>query len=200
MPLRPLIHFLALYKYQAIFPIAVLEGPIITIISGFLISRNILAFVPAFIIVFLGDAISDSFFYFLGRGGRSFLYTLPSFMRISDERLNRMERQYERSPWKTMIIAKVSYGLGMVFMTASGIAKMSYKRFFYFMAILNALRSLVLLGIGYYFGRLALRYGPKYITYYAIGMCVLVPIIYIVVKKVRKQKPPVQEVVQRKQQ
>lgn len=187
MTMRALINFFILYKYQAIFPIAVAEGPIISIISGFMISRGYLAFVPAFIVLFLGDAISDSVFYFIGRGGRRFIEKVK-FLGITNKRMVRIERQYRESPWKTMIIAKVSYGLGILFMTASGVVKMSYKKFFYFMAVLNALRTLVLIGLGYYFGRLALRYGPKYITYYTVAICILVPLIYLIVRRMKKRK------------
>ncbi len=192
MTMRALIKFFVLYKYEAIFPIAVLEGPIITIICGFLISRGILAFFPAFLVVFLGDAISDSVFYFLGSGGRRFIEKLR-FLGITDARMIKIEKQYHESPWRTMIIAKISYGLGILFMTASGVVKMSYKKFFYFMTVLNAARSLLLIGIGYYFGRLALRYGPKYITYYTVAICVLVPLIYFIVKYIKKRKAMLQE-------
>ena len=187
MTLRTLIRFFIHYKYQAIFPIAVLEGPIITIISGFLISRGVLSVWGAFLVVFLGDAISDSVFYFIGRGGKKYIHKLK-FLRITEERVARVEAQYERSPWKTMIIAKVSYGLGIPFMLATGLSKMSTERFLFFMGVLNAIRSIVLLSIGYYFGRLALRYGPTYITYYTVGICILVPLIYLIVKKFRTKK------------
>ena len=130
MTIRALIRFFSLYKYEAIFPIAVLEGPIITIISGFLVSRHILSFLPAFLVVFFGDAISDTIFYWIGHHGRNFIQKLK-FLRVTDERINKIEAQYARSPWKTMIVAKVSYGLGTVFMLSAGLSRMSLGRFFH---------------------------------------------------------------------
>ncbi len=187
MTTRVLIRFFVHYKYVAIFPIAVLEGPIITIISGFLVSRHILAFLPAFLVVYFGDVISDTIFYIIGRNGRNLIQRLK-FLRVSDEMINRMEARYEKSPWKTMLVAKVSYGLGTVFMLAAGVSKMSLGRFFESVFILNALRSLALLSIGYYFGRMALRLGPTYLQYYVIAVILIVPLVYLLVKIIKKRK------------
>jgi membrane protein DedA with SNARE-associated domain len=187
MTTRALIHFFVHYKYIAIFPIAVLEGPIITIISGFLASRHILAFFPAFLVVFSGDAISDTVFYWIGRHGRNFIQKLK-FLRVTNERINKMEAQYAESPWKTMIVAKVSYGLGTVFMLSAGLSRMSLRRFFQSVFLLNALRSLALISIGYYFGRLALRLGPEYLENYTIAVLIIVPSVYIIYRLVKKWK------------
>jgi membrane protein DedA with SNARE-associated domain len=187
MTTRALIRFFIQYKYAAIFPIAVAEGPIITIISGFLVSRHILSFLPALFVVFFGDAISDTIFYIIGRQGRNFIHRLK-FLKVSDERIAKMEAQYERSPWKTMLVAKVSYGLGTVFMLSAGLSRMSLSMFFESAFVLNALRSLALLSIGYYFGRIALRLGPIYLEYYTIAVILLVPLIYLLVKMIKKRK------------
>jgi membrane protein DedA with SNARE-associated domain len=187
MTTRALIRFFVHYKYIAIFPIAVLEGPIITIISGFLASRHILSFFPAFLVVFSGDAISDSIFYWIGHRGRSFIQKFK-FLRVTDERINKMEAQYARSPWKTMIVAKVSYGLGTVFMISAGLSHMSLRRFFESVFVLNALRSLALISIGYYFGRIALRLGPEYLENYTIAVVLIVPLIYLLTKMIKKRK------------
>ncbi len=117
--INALIQFFIQYKYIALFPVAILEGPIVSVLCGFLISTKALSFFPTFVVVFLGDVVSDTFFYMAGKGGRKFVH----YVKISDERLYKIEKQYEQSPWKTMIIAKISYGLGAVFMAASGMGK-----------------------------------------------------------------------------
>lgn len=171
---------------MAIFPVAVIEGPIISIISGFLVLRHRLSFIPTFAILFFADFLSDSVFFLVGQKGLSFARKIK-ILHITDERVAKIERQYVESPWKTMIVAKVSYGLGTVFMFASGASGMSYKNFLKYMSPLNALRSLTLMGIGYYFGRVALRTGPKYIWYYTVAIVILVPLIYLVTRYIRKR-------------
>ena len=184
--LRHFIHFFRVYKYFAIFPVAVLEGPIISVISGFLVSRNILSFYGAFLVVFLGDAISDTVFYYIGKHARTYTRILK-FLHITDERLAKVEAQYRDSPWKTMIIAKVSYGLGTVFMVASGVSDMPIGSFLWFMGVLNAARSLLLVAIGYYFGRIALELGTKYFSYYT-GAVIIIVVGYFIIRHFKNKK------------
>ncbi len=186
MTLRTIIQFFIKYKYQAIFPVAVAEGPIITIISGFLVSRKILGLVPTLLIVFFGDVVSDTVFYFLGKGGRHMIKYLK-FLHISEERLQSLENQFARAPWKTMIVGKVSYGLGTVFMIASGASKMPVKDFAKYMLSLDFVRSCILLAIGFYFGRAALHIGPTAFKYYTIAVIILVPTMYFIYQKKFRQ-------------
>ena len=164
-----------------------LEGPIISIISGFLVSRGYLELAPALFVVFFGDVISDLAFHLLGRGGRHIMQYLK-FLHIGEERLEKLENQFSYSPWKTMIIAKISYGLGTIFMVASGASRMSWKKFLEYMLSLNFIRSAVLMAIGFYFGKAALHLGPKYLQYYVIAVIVLIPLGYILYKHFKKPK------------
>lgn len=181
MNLHEIIQFFIKYKYQAIFPVAVVEGPIITIISGFLVSRGRLSLIPVLLIVFMGDVISDTVFYFLGKGSRHIIGYLK-FLHVSDERIRRIENQFAYAPWKTMILAKISYGLGTVFMIASGASQMRWRDFTRYILGLNFIRSSILLSIGYYFGRAALHTGPTALRYYLITVLVLVPAGYLLYK------------------
>src|SRR5882724_11741431 len=104
MTTRQIVRFFIKYKYQAIFPVAIAEGPIISIICGFLVSRGRLDILPTLFILFLGDVISDVAFYLIGRGGRHIMQYLK-FIHISEERFEKIEVRFLRSPWKTMIIA-----------------------------------------------------------------------------------------------
>jgi membrane protein DedA with SNARE-associated domain len=187
MSLRYIFSFLIHYKYFAIFPIAVVEGPLVSIVSGFLVSRGYLGFIPVLIVVFLGDVISDSVFYFLGRGGMSLVQKFK-FLHLSEERINILESQYRKHPWKTMILAKISYGLGSVFMVASGISRMSFARFLEYVCGLNFIRSFMLVLVGYYFGKVALHFGQMYFGYYVTAVMIAVPLgfyIYHIIKKRR---------------
>jgi membrane protein DedA with SNARE-associated domain len=186
MTLRQIIRFFIRYKYEALFPVAVLEGPIISIIAGFLVSRGHLALIPALLVVFMGDVISDTVFYILGRGGRHMIEYLK-FLHISPARLEKLENQFASSPWKTMIVGKVSYGLGTVFMVAGGASHMSFKKFLEYILSLNIIRSSILLAIGFYFGKVAIHIGPTYLKYYIIAVIILIPSGYIVYNKIFKK-------------
>ncbi len=181
---RQLFRFLIQYKYAILFPIATLEGPIITLASGFLVSLGILSFIPTLLIVFSGDLISDSFYYSMGKRGRKFVERIK-FLHISDERLKKVEKHFEKHPGKTFIVSKASYGVGSLFLMAAGVSKMSYQKFLEYITPLNAIRSTILLLAGYYLGT-AVRYSGTYLAYYTAGVVVLLPVGYYIIKKLRE--------------
>jgi membrane protein DedA with SNARE-associated domain len=174
-----------------IFPIATLEGPIITMVSGFLISLGILSFIPTLLVVFAGDLISDSFYFWLGSRGRHFVERIK-FLHISPERLEKVEQHFEKYPGKTFIVSKASYGVGSLFLIAAGISKMTYQKFLEYITPLNAIRSTALLLIGYYLGR-AVRHSGTYLEYYTLGVIILLPIGYYIIKKTQAMRKSTRE-------
>jgi membrane protein DedA with SNARE-associated domain len=167
-----------------IFPIATIEGPIITMVSGFLISLGILSFIPTFLVVFAGDMISDSFYFVLGARGRKFVERI-TFLRITEARLAKIEKHYEKYPGKTFLVSKASYGVGSLFLVAAGASKMAYQKFLEYITPMNAVRSTILLLIGYYLGR-AVRYSGTYLEYYTLAVIILLPIGYYIIKKIHE--------------
>jgi len=181
---RQLFRFIIRYKYAIIFPIATLEGPIITLVSGFLISLGILSFIPTFLVVFAGDLISDSFYYSLGARGRKFVERIK-FLHLSPARLEKVEKHFEKHPGKTFLVSKASYGVGSLFLVAAGISKMTYQKFLEYITPMNAARSAILLLIGYYLGK-TVRYSGTYLGYYTIAVIILLPLGYYIIKKLHE--------------
>ena len=186
MDIGQIMGFFIRYKYYAIFPVAFVEGPIISVISGFLVSRGALSLLPALLVVFFGDFLSDFVYYLIGRGGRSAMKYVR-FLHIHEDKLQILEKQYERHPWKTMLVAKASYGLGIAFMIASGAARVSYQKFLVYAGSLNFIRSIILIAVGFYFGKAALHVGPTYLWYYGLFVLFLLPIFIFVSKKYVRQ-------------
>ena len=167
-PHRPLLLFLAKYKYQVLLPLAVVEGPLVTVIAGILVARGQLSFLPTLAIVFAGDLISDPALYLVGRFGRHLLRKL-AFIKGLEERLDRVERRYATHPLQTMIVGKLSYGLGSLFVVAAGAARMPARRFALYMGLVDATKSSLLLVLGYFFGRAILPLSG-YLQYYAFAV------------------------------
>lgn len=180
---RQLFAFLIQYRYAFLFPIATIEGPIVTLVAGFLVSLGILSFIPTLLIVFAGDMISDSFYYSLGRRGRTFIEKIK-FLHVSPERLERVEKHFENYPGKTFLVGKASYGLGAIFLMAAGASKMAYQKFLEYITPMNAVRSATLLLIGFYLGSAARHFGT-YLEYYTLSVIILLPAGYYIIKKIR---------------
>lgn len=159
-------------------------------VSGFLISLGILSPIPTFLVVFAGDLISDSFYFWLGSRGRQFVEHIK-FLHISPARLEKVEQHFEKHPGKTLLVSKASYGVGSLFLVAAGVSKMAYQKFLEYITPMNAVRSTTLLLVGYYLGR-AVRYSGTYLEYYTVAVIVLLPIGYYIFRKVQdvRKGPP----------
>src|SRR3989338_1390938 len=65
-----IIGWLLLYRYVALFSVVAIEGPISTLIAGYLSSLGLLNFWIAYVVAVSGDLASDAGYYALGRFGR----------------------------------------------------------------------------------------------------------------------------------
>jgi len=183
------IAWLIHYKYAVILPIAVVEGPIVTIIGGFLAAHGFLNVYIVYLIVVIGDLMGDTLYYLLGRWSRRpFLINWGRFFGITQERLTKLERHYEKHSGKTLIFGKISHGIGSGILIAAGVAKMPIRDFLWFNFLGTLPKSLLLLIIGYYFGQ-AYRQIGRYIDYTAIffvGGLIIILILYLLVAKLKK--------------
>jgi membrane-associated protein len=177
--LDQIVHWLIIYKYIVIFPIAVVEGPIITIISGFLASIHVLSFGGAFTVVALGDLVGDSLYYCLGRFGRKkFISKFGKFFGLDEYRVERMEKHFKTHPWKTFIFGKVAHGTGSIILIAAGMSRVPYFEFLGYNIPTTFANSLTLVVIGYYFGH-AYKSINKYFDYTSIFFLILLVALYV---------------------
>jgi membrane protein DedA with SNARE-associated domain len=147
--LPPLIH----YRYILLFPIMVVEGPIITIIAGFLVSLGSLDFPITYAVAVTADLVGDTLYYLVGRfGANRFVDRWGKYLRISWEQIETLKRHFERHVGKTLLMGKLTHGAGGLILLAAGVAKIPYLRFFWFNLLGTLPKSLVLLLVGYYFG------------------------------------------------
>ncbi len=147
--LPPLIH----YRYFLLFPIVVIEGPIITIIAGFLVSVGSLDLPITYAVVVTADLVGDTLYYFVGRlGAKRFVDHWGKYLRISWEEIDKLKRHFERHVGRTLLMGKLTHGAGGLILLAAGVAEVPYLSFFWFNLLGTLPKSLVLLLVGFYFG------------------------------------------------
>ena len=95
-------------------------------------------------------------------------------------------------PGRHLIISKASYGVGSLFLIAAGVSKMAYQKFLEYITPLNAIRSTILLLIGYYLGR-AVRHSGTYLEYYTLGVIILLPIGYYIIRRTQAMRKSTRE-------
>ncbi|HEX5430171.1 MAG TPA: DedA family protein [Patescibacteria group bacterium] len=152
--LANLVPWFIQYKYWVIFPIAVVEGPIITIIAGFLASLGYLSLLGGFLTVVLGDLVGDIATYWVGRLGRErFVRKYGHWIGLDWPRVEKMEKYFENHTNSTFIFGKFVHGTGYLMWFATGIAKVPFGKFVSINIVTTAIKSGILILIGYYFGQ-----------------------------------------------
>lgn len=170
------LHF---YKYLVLFPLIVIEGPILTIICGFLVSIGQLNFAIAYTVIVLADLTGDLVLYSLGRFSHGKTeHPIVRFLGITKERIAIIEDKIFKHPKKIFSIGKISHGLGGVVLFAAGAVKYSFNKFLIYNLIITIIKSIVLLFIGYHFGR-AYASISHYLDYGAIALAIIFVAIYI---------------------
>ncbi len=189
-PFTQIIAWLTAYKYFFLFPVAVIEGPIVTVIAGFLSSLGHLNIFIAYIVIVVADIIGDAMYYAFGYYGRQkFIERWGHYLGITMERVERLEKHFSKHTGKTLIIGKLSHTIGGVVLVAAGMAKVPFWKFIWYNFIPTLPKSLVLLLIGFYFGATYAKIN-NYLDYTVIGTiatAIVFTTTYFVIRRVSKK-------------
>jgi len=168
------ISWLTQYGYSILFPITIIEGPIITVIAGFLAAQGIFNIFAVYAVVVIGDVAGDAIYYGIGRwGGLKFINRWGRFIGLNAEKLTDLENHFASHSGKTLIFGKLSHAIGAPILVAAGIAKIPFLKFINFNFWATLPKSLLLVAIGYYFGQ-AYAQINKYINYGSAGIFVII--------------------------
>jgi membrane-associated protein len=166
--LAQILTWLSHYGYFVIFPLAIIEGPIITIIAGFLCSLGQLDLRLAYLVVVAGDISGDCLYYALGRFAQDRSpKRLLRLLGLTPERIELVRGYFARHPKKTFTIAKISHGIGAAPLFAAGLVRYPFAKFFLYNLLLTFVKSIILILIGFYFGQTYVHI-KTYLDYAAI--------------------------------
>lgn len=177
-----IIQWLLTYKYLILFPIIVLEGPLATMASGFLVSISVFNPFVALPIIIAGDVTGDVLYYFIGYYGHRFRWAAWILRKMGFEaRKERIEGSFSRHGGKLLIFGKLTHALGAVFLVGAGYAKMPLPKFVWYNTLGTIIKSSALLYVGYLAGAAYQRYS-SYFEYgslvVSIGSLVIIGIAY----------------------
>lgn len=154
MALEEIVALLEFYGYLALFPIAIIEGPIITVIAGFLVSVGVFNPLIVYLVVVVGDILGDAFWYLLGRTGSQWRLTagVKRFFGITQEKIEEARRVFEQNRYKMMLASKLVHGVGSAGLIAAGVARVPYLLFASTCFIVTLAQAAFFLGLGILFG------------------------------------------------
>jgi membrane-associated protein len=158
--LEDLISLLMHYGYLILLPLAVVEGPIISVIAGLLCAMKVLDPFIVVPVIVSGDVVGDSFYYGLGRWRRSKLppHALRWFI-PSIQKLERVRTYFDANPVRTLFLSKVILGIGLAGLYMAGNAKIPYKKFLLICLGASLCQCTVYVIIGFLFGTAYKRIG-----------------------------------------
>ncbi len=180
-----MVLLLTKYGYFILFPLAAIEGPIVSLVVGFLIYLGYLKFLPAYAILLLGDLIPDTVYYYIGRFGNK-----RKIMEKYGSRLNLVEKLWREHGRKTMFFSKLAYGLSGLFLISAGLVKMPFRKFISYAFPVTLFQYGVIMTIGYFLGH-SYQLAERYIQYaYIIVAVVFIIFIisYILITKYARKR------------
>ncbi len=184
-----LIHLLSHYKYFILFPLAVVEGPIVAVIAGFLCMRGFLNPWIVLPVIVLGDITGDSICFAFGKWGlpvwlRNILYKYV----FDRQRVQKLRVYINSHPSSIVPLSKIALGVGVLGIYLTGNAGVPYKRFIRLCLLTSVGQYIIYLSIGLLFGH---AYGliNRYLNYTAslIITIFLVIMVFVFIQSKRKR-------------
>lgn len=133
--------------------IALIEGPIITVLAAWAASLGVFAPWTVFAVVVAADLAGDLVFYALGRRGIGWLP--PAWARrigLRPARLRLLTRQFRDRGGRMLLLGKVTHSAGALVLVAAGAAQMRLLPFFWFNLLATLPKSLLFFALGWFAG------------------------------------------------
>jgi membrane protein DedA with SNARE-associated domain len=133
-------------------PLAVIEGPVVTVAAGFLAARGWLDALAALCLVIAGDVIGDVIYHWIGRRGGAPLRAAVRLAGMRDGLPAGLQAQLARNAARMLVIGKWTHSLGFVTLIGSGMVGMPWRRFLPVVALATLPKSAALFAFGWFAG------------------------------------------------
>jgi membrane-associated protein len=144
--------FLIAHGSALILPLAVIEGPIVTVITGFLSAREYFAWYWALCLLLGGDLIGDLICYCVGRTAAAPLARLSARFGLRCVPGPGLQRDLARNASKMLLIGKWTHSVGFLVLTGSGMLRVPLGQFLRVNLIASIPKTGVLFAVGYFAG------------------------------------------------
>ncbi len=154
------------YKYLVLFPIAAIQGPMASLIAGFLVFKGDFNVLPAYGILILGDVIPDTIYYYIGRYGQDNFFVSFFTRKFTSLLVKKdvVKKLWENHTKTTMFLIKLAYGLSVPFIVSAGFTKVSYRKFISSAIVVTIFQYGFIMMCGYFLGQ-SYRLGGTYLEY-----------------------------------
>ena len=142
------------YRYWILIPLSLIEGPVVAFVAGTLAALGYFNMYFLAALFFVRDVGLDGVYYAIGHFGAktAFVQRMLAKIGITPDHLEQVRIIWEKKPFWTMFIGKLSYGIASAFIVVAGTVKMPLSKFFKYGSIVAVLQYGTLLFAGYYLG------------------------------------------------
>jgi membrane protein DedA with SNARE-associated domain len=169
-----LVGLLHSWGLAVIAPLSIVEGPIVSLVAGYLARLGAFDLLPLLAVLVLGDLVGDVALYLIGRKGRLVVRRRwLRRLRISPRQLARLVHRFRAQDIRLILFGKFTHYLGAAILLAAGVARMPFGRFLAACLIATIPKSAVLVAIGWTFGEAWSRDGDGLFRVLALCLAAL---------------------------
>jgi membrane-associated protein len=164
--------FMMAHGSALILPLAAIEGPVVTILTGILSARGYFHWYWALCLLVCADLIGDSAHYWVGRTGGTAISGLGRHLGVPNVVGPWLQEALTHNTIKMLLIGKWTHSIGGLVLIGSGALRLPLARFILVNLFASMPKSAVLLGFGYF----ASDYYPLFERHFiegTIALCVL---------------------------
>ena len=161
--------FLIAYGSALVLPLAVIEGPVVSIVAGFLSAQGYFRWFWVLCLLVCGDVIGDVVYYWIGRTGSIRLAGIGRRLGLRGGLPAALQRDLARNAVKMLFIGKWTHSIGGLVLVGSGMLRVPILRFILVNLVATVPKSAVLFGFGYF----AAGYYPSFERHFMLTTIVL---------------------------
>lgn len=139
-------------------PVALVEGPAISVVSGYLARLGFLGLPQTFASLVVADLVGDSLLYLAGRHWRGRLATpWLGKLGLTRRRLVWGLRAFRAKGGRLLVVGKLTHSAGFAVLVAAGMSRMVYGRFLALNLAATLPKVAGFMAIGWVFGEISGR-------------------------------------------
>lgn len=154
--------------YPLLVLMVALEGPVSILLAATAASAGFAAPIPVFIAASLGNLVADTLWYTLGYLGRLEWLARWRWLGVRREQVEGLQNLVQRHALKILVIAKLTNGMIIPALIATGLARVPLRRWFGAIFVTNLIVTGAFVAAGYYMAN-SLMHITQGVRYLAIA-------------------------------
>ena len=144
--------FLITYGSVLILPLSVIEGPVVSVMTGFLSAQGYFSWYRAIGLLVCGDLTGDLIYYWIGRTGVAPLSGLGRRLGLSGAISPGLQRDLRQNANKILLAGKWTHSIGCFVLVGSGMLRLPLAPFLVVNLLATLPKTAALFGLGYFAG------------------------------------------------